>query len=133
MSRLLGLEPRFGATDGRPAAPNPGERGAVRGLNLASMSPYLPTLRLMPDYAADRPLWGADLNELNLSGSVVDELGDWQQQFDDNFDPLSGWSSDQVKAEWAERAAVIEMELRIEIKGKAWLEVDLWTLDERDH
>jgi hypothetical protein len=97
------------------------------------MPPDLPTLRLMPDYAADLPLWGAHLKELNLSGRLLDELGDWQQQFDDNFDPSSGWSSDEVKAEWAERAAVLEVDLRIEITVKARLEVELWPLGEGGH
>jgi hypothetical protein len=86
----------------------------------------------MSEYTADLPLWGANLRELKLSGKLLDDLGDWQQQFDDNFDPFSGWSSEEVKTAWAERAAVLEMDLRIEIKGKAMLEVDLWPLHEGD-
>ncbi len=96
------------------------------------MSPDLPTLRFMPEYTAVVPLWGVVLSELQLSGRLLGELGDWQRQFDDNFDPSSGWSSDDVKTDWARRAAVLEMELRIEIKRKARLEVDLWPLDENE-
>jgi hypothetical protein len=96
------------------------------------MSPDLPVLRLMPEYTADLPLWGSVLSDLKLSGKLLDELAVWQQQFDDNFDPFSRWSSEDVKAEWAARAVVLELDLRIEIKGRAVLEVDLWPLDEDD-
>jgi hypothetical protein len=83
----------------------------------------------MPDYSADLPLWGSALIQLDLPARLLDELGDWQQEFDDNFDPHTGWSSEVTKSAWAQRAVSLEMDLRAEIDGKATLSVDLWPLE----
>jgi hypothetical protein len=83
----------------------------------------------MPDYSADLPLRGSVLSQLDLPARLLDELSDWQQDFDENFDPHTGWTSEIIKSAWAKRAASLEMELRAEIKGKATLSVDLWPLE----
>ena len=83
----------------------------------------------MPDYSADLPLWGSALSQLDLPARLLDELGDWQQEFDDNFDPHTGWSSEVTKSTWAQRAVTLEMDLRAEIDGRATLSVDLWPLE----
>jgi hypothetical protein len=83
----------------------------------------------MPDYSADLPLWGGALSQLDLPARLLDELGDWQQEFDDNFDPHTGWSSEVIKSTWAQRAVTLEMDLRAEIDGRANLSVDLWPLE----
>lgn len=96
------------------------------------MPDELPVLRFSPDYAAELPLWGVSLSQLDLPATLLDELGDWQQQFNANFDPHKGWSSEAIKSEWAELAVSLEMDLRVEIDGKATLLVDLWPLEADD-
>lgn len=94
------------------------------------MPDELPVLRFSPDYAAELPLWGVPLAQLGLTARLLDRLGDWQQQFDNSFDPHKGWESEGIKSAWSEQAVSLEMDLRVEIDGKAKLAVDLWPLDD---
>jgi hypothetical protein len=62
-------------------------------------------------------------------GLLLDELGEWQQYFDDNFDPHHGWKTEETKRIWAENAVELEARLRRAVWCKADVEVDLWPLD----
>jgi hypothetical protein len=92
----------------------------------------LPVLRFSLDYAAELPLWGVPVSQLDLSARLLDKLVDWWQQFNANFDPHKGWSSEAIKSEWADLAVPLEMDLRVEIDSKANLLVDLWPLEVDD-
>ena len=48
------------------------------------------TVKLMPEYTIELPLWLCDWWELRLPSDLLDRLADWQAMFDANFDPLQG-------------------------------------------
>ncbi len=90
------------------------------------------TLRLMPDYAANVPLWGGDIDALDLSPWLLDRLAQWQDDFNANFDASTGWSSSEARERWGELGARLAGELRRALPDGVTLEVDLWPLEELD-
>ena len=89
----------------------------------------MPQLKLMPEYRADGPLWGMDLGLLDLPGSLMNRIGDWQQFFDDNCDFNRKWTSDDAKVWWATESDEIVVELRMRLPRDVELIVDLWPLE----
>ncbi|MBO3746031.1 hypothetical protein J5X84_08140 [Streptosporangiaceae bacterium NEAU-GS5] len=86
-------------------------------------------IRLMPDYSASLPLWGA-WQEAEFSPELLDRLSAWQEDFDANFHWETGWRSVEARDRWAAQAAELEAELRAELGGaRATLTVDLWPLE----
>jgi len=86
-------------------------------------------VKLMADYGCELPLWGADWWELGLSGSLLDDLADWQQRFDEGFDPFGGWRKGFDPETWTADAGVLARRLRDELDPAIQLEVDLWPTD----
>jgi hypothetical protein len=86
----------------------------------------------MADYACELPLWGVDWWELTLSNSLLDDLADWQEAFDDGFDPAKGWRGASAREAWAAQAAGLCDRLETELGGRFELEVDLWPLESTD-
>jgi hypothetical protein len=90
----------------------------------------LPVVSLSVDYRIGMPLSG-DFKSLDLPGSLLDSLCDWQQFFDDHFDPYNdGWDTAESKTHWTERAEDLVLWLRREVLGRAELEVNLWPIEE---
>ena len=89
-------------------------------------------LRLMPDYAADLPLWGRSPEQLRLSSWLLDRLALWQDEFDRNFDPFSGWTTPEARDKWSREADRLARELRAALPDEIELEVDLWPLEPLD-
>ncbi len=87
-------------------------------------------LKLMPDYSAHLPLWGRDVEPLNLPPYLLDRLAQWQDEFDANFDPFGGWKSNEVRDRWSREALRLETELREALPDDVDLEVDFWPLSE---
>ena len=89
-----------------------------------------PTITLMPEYTVEIPLWPqADETDDLVSEDLKTKLKTWQAMFDDHFSWQTAWDSDEVKADWAEDAKILEAELRNELAGIAEVEVDLWPLN----
>jgi hypothetical protein len=86
-------------------------------------------VKLMPDYAAELPLWHYHWWDLNLPPELLNELADWQQAFDANFDPFKGWSSQGAKLEWAAEGERLIEKVRTALPTGFTVEVDLWPLD----
>jgi hypothetical protein len=83
----------------------------------------------MPEYSAELPLWGVTWQSLDLPASLLDRLADWQQEFDDNFDPFSGWKSEIVRAKWSAEAQELEVDLRRALPKEVELVIDLWPIE----
>ena len=94
-----------------------------------SLPPGHKTLVLSPDYAATMPLWRFDWTSLDLSPELLDRLGQWQAEFDQNFDAYSGWASVEARSRWAEEAEGLALELRSALPKDVELTVDLWPLE----
>lgn len=90
------------------------------------------SVKLMPDYACELPLWKVDWWEPSLSNSLLNDLADWQQGFDEGFDERKGWRSDPTAKTWANDAENLVARMRDELDGRFGLEVDLWPLDGAD-
>jgi hypothetical protein len=92
----------------------------------------LPAILLSPEYAYDLPLSGP-YRQLDISASLLDALGDWQQFFEDHFDPYAGgWKTEESRRTWAEDAVELEFRLRRAVWSRAIVEVDLWPLGDDD-
>ena len=90
----------------------------------------LTVVRLSPDYSAPSPLWpGSDETDALVPASLLAKLVAWQEYFDSNFIPETGWCSDDAKVQWANTAVELEAELREVLAGRADLVVDLWPLE----
>jgi hypothetical protein len=89
-------------------------------------------VRLSPDYSAPSPLWpSSDATDALVPRALLARLIAWQRHFDSNFRWNAGWTSEEAKTRWAEEAAVLEVEVRKALEGKAELTVDLWPLKPR--
>jgi hypothetical protein len=66
----------------------------------------------MPEYAVELPLWNCDCQQLRLQPELLDDLADWQAEFDAHFDPYKGWTDPAVRQRWEERADRLVERLR---------------------
>ena len=87
------------------------------------------SVKLMPDYACELPLWNAAWWDLSLSNSLLNDLADWQEAFDAGFQEVEGWRTVQAAEAWGADAAILVARLRDELGGRLGLEVDLWPLE----
>ena len=83
----------------------------------------------MPEYQCVLPLWPVNWWELSLSPSLLDDLADWQQAFDDGFYETKGWKSVEAAAAWEADAGLLIDRLRNELGGRFELDIDLWPLE----
>lgn len=89
----------------------------------------LPVITLSPEYGYDLPLEGP-FEQFDISASLLDALGNWQQYFEDNFDPYAaGWRTPEAERRWADEAVELEFGLRRAVWGKATVVVHLWPLN----
>ena len=89
-----------------------------------------PTVELSPDYGAEMPLWPQeDVTDSLVPAELKERLLAWQQVFEANFEPPSGWKSMTIKSQWAETAVQLEADLRAAVDGRVEVEVDLWPLN----
>lgn len=89
-----------------------------------------PTIELSPDYGVTIPLWPQeDRTETLIPTDLLERLIAWQQLFNVNFEPGSGWTSMAVKTKWTEEAVQLEADLRAAVDGRFAVEVDLWPLN----
>lgn len=86
------------------------------------------SLKLMPDDGADLSVWGLDWQAPGLPRPMLDRLTDWQDTFDEHFDPITGWDAASVRDEWAAGANALVSDLRAILDPNGSLEVDLWPL-----
>jgi len=92
----------------------------------------LPVITLTPEYGYALPLEGP-FEQFDLPGSLLDAMGEWQQYFEDNYDPYAGgWKTHVSQEQWAEEATELEFRLRRAVWGKANVAVHLWPLDAED-
>jgi hypothetical protein len=92
----------------------------------------LPVITLSPEYGYDLPLEGP-FEQFDLPGSLLDAMGEWQQYFEDNFDPYAGgWKTSEAKQHWADKATELEYGLQRAVLGRANVVAHLWPLDESD-
>ena len=87
-------------------------------------------VKLMPEYGVDLPLWRHRVETLGLSRELLDRLARWQEDFEANFDPFSGWKSVESRERWSREAGPLEADLRAALPKGVDLEVDLWPLNE---
>ena len=85
----------------------------------------------MPDYMCELPLWGRSWESLKLPVPLLNRLADWQDYFDGNFDPISGWTSPDSKRDWETQSVDLISELRNALNG-VQLIVDLWPLEKTE-
>jgi hypothetical protein len=89
----------------------------------------LPVITLSPEYGYDLPLEGP-FQQFDISASLLDALGDWQQYFEDNFDPhAGGWRTSESERRWTDEAVELEFGLRRAVWGRATVVVHLWPVD----
>jgi hypothetical protein len=132
---LRGRRSRWTITAVEPAASEP--EPPKRAWNHPTWTPPIDddpdpitTLKLMPDYGVELPLWGADWWQLGLSPRLLDDLADWQEQFNNDFRSETGWTNDQLAADWARRADELAAALRDELPATIPLAVNLWPIAE---
>jgi hypothetical protein len=89
------------------------------------------SVKLMPDYMCELPLWGRSWQSLKLPAPLLDRLADWQDCFDDNFDAFSGWKTPEARNAWEEQSVGLIRDLKAALKGVR-LTVDLWPLRDTD-
>jgi hypothetical protein len=106
------------------------DQRSTRNRDAGKNAPSTATCRvkIMPEYQAELPLWGQDWKSLNFSATLLNRLADWQDDFDANFDPLSGWKTSEARQKWAERS--IELIAELQAVKSVELEIDLWPLDD---
>jgi hypothetical protein len=111
-----------------PAAPEP-----TRAWNDPTWTPPfdddpdpVTSIKLMPEYGVELPLWGADWWQLGLATDLLNDLADWQEQFDTGFSCETGWKTSDVAVGWARRGADLATELRKQLPPSIELGVDLW-------
>jgi hypothetical protein len=51
------------------------------------------SITLMPEYGIELPVWGAGWWQLGPPTDLLNDLADWQEQFDTGFSYESGWTS----------------------------------------
>lgn len=84
-------------------------------------------VKLMVEYSIDLPLWSNfELSEAGLPLDLLDDLADWQLDFEVNFGWEEGWRSDSARLRWASRAPSFEERLRRSLAGDIELRTDLW-------
>ena len=86
----------------------------------------------MPEYTVELPLWHSEWWELGLPVNLLNDLADWQAQFDAHFDHEQGWSDDGVRRAWQADANALIERLRDALPKDIRLEVDLWPIEELD-
>jgi hypothetical protein len=90
----------------------------------------LPVITLSPEYGYDLPLEGP-FEQFDIPASLLDALGNWQQYFEDNFDPYAaGWGTPEAERRWADEAVELEFGLRRAVRGRATVVVHLWPLND---
>jgi hypothetical protein len=99
------VAPQSGASR-RPAT------GAAERFEAARSAQFSGPLRVGVDYNAELPLWGRDWQSLGLDASLLDQLADWQNEFDANFAPERGWKTVASRERWAREATRLETALR---------------------
>lgn len=90
-------------------------------------------VRFTVDYGAELPLWAAGFGNVDwkftgLPNHLLDRLADWQDVFNENFDPKSGWGNVELRDRWAREACRLIELVRSEFGERIELEVDLWPL-----
>ncbi len=68
---------------------------------------------------------------LDLPVGLLNDLADWQEQFDTNFRHDTGWISDAVATDWADRADQLAAALRDALPATVALHVNLWPVATR--
>jgi hypothetical protein len=87
-------------------------------------------VHLSPDYSAPTPLWSnGDLADTLVPKALLEDLIEWQRDFDAHFHWETGWDADEAKDRWAKVGRVLVEEVREALAGKAELTVDLWPLN----
>ena len=86
---------------------------------------------LMPEYGVELPLWGADWWELGPTRPLLDELADWQEQFDTNFSSETGWLNDSIADECERRADALASAVAEQLPPDVPFGVDLWPIRRR--
>ena len=87
------------------------------------------SIRLSPDHGVELPLWGAEPWQLEPPPGLLDDLTDWQEQFDVNHRPETGWINDDAATDWAHRGDELAAALRGALPTIP-LHVDLWPVAE---
>jgi hypothetical protein len=85
-----------------------------------------PHVCFSPDYGAELPLFGLWPEGTLLPEDLDRDLRSWQQQFDENFDVKSGWTSSEVRDRWAVKATTLATRLKAVLGEGVLFEVDLW-------
>ena len=75
-------------------------------------------------------LWGRSWRSLKLPPPLLNRLADWQDYFDDNFDPFSGWKTPESRSRWEQQSVGLIRDLKTALRGVP-LMVDLWPLPRR--
>ena len=87
-----------------------------------------PVITLGPEYGYDLPLEGP-FQQFGIPASLLDAMGNWQQEFEDNFDPFAaGWRTPEAERRWADEAVELEFGLRRALRDRATVVVHLWPL-----
>lgn len=110
----------------------PGTGARFLGEGSAPAPTHGTTVRLMPEYGVDVPLWGGDWETLALSDSLLADLVKWQAEFDETFSPSSRADRSQwvaIKARWEQDAQSLAARIRREIPPHFELVIDLWPLE----
>jgi len=74
------------------------------------------------------PLWGADWWELGLTSQLLDELADWQERFDTNFRPETGWLGDAIADDWERCAGELASAVAEQLSADVGYRIDLWPI-----
>jgi hypothetical protein len=82
----------------------------------------------MPEHGVELPLWGAEWWQLGLSADLLNDLADWQEQFDTSFHHETGWKSNDLAESWAHRGGQLATELRNQLPPTISLDLDLWPI-----
>lgn len=109
-----------------PAVSRPWKHWAPQPADQPAVPPD--SVKLMPEYSVELPLWHSDWRQLGLSSQLLDDLADWQAEFDANFHPSKGWTDPAVRQRWEEQAVRLIGRLREALPKGTRLEIDLWPL-----
>ena len=98
-------------------------------------------LKLMPDYECEFPLWTRDqvvghvrfnadqAASLGLPSNLIDQLSNWQAQFDDGFHHRRGWTNDDDRLLWTRTSERLIAQLVRHLPKDVALEIDLWPIE----
>jgi hypothetical protein len=92
------------------------------------------TIRLMPDYGCEFPLWrdGSDLPPESMADPALrHDLVTWNQLFLDNFSYEQGWANDESRAQFAGGATSLVDRLGQHFGADVRVVADLWPLNDR--